>query len=109
MVVAGAPAKADVTVQGNTVKDNVTAHTGDIIEIRLPFGQKWVGPTASIGVLQLQDPSGYAVKSNHVCVWRFQAKGSGSTPLTFTGRAICVAGKMCPLYVESVSFSVDVK
>jgi hypothetical protein len=107
--VTGTPAKANVTVQGNTVKDTVAAHSGDIIEVDMPFGQKWNGPTASLGVLQLQDPAGYAVQSNHACVWRFQAKATGSTLLVFTGRAICGPGKMCPLYVQSVSFTVDVK
>jgi hypothetical protein len=107
--VTGTPAKANVTVQGNTVKDTVTAHSGDIIEVDMPFGQKWNGPTASLGVLQLQDPAGYAVQSDHACVWRFQAKATGSTLLVFTGRAICTPGKMCPLYVQSVSFTVDVK
>jgi hypothetical protein len=107
--VTGTPTKANVTVQGNTVKDTVAAHSGDIIEVDLPFGQKWNGPTASLGVLQLQDPAGYAVQSSHFCVWRFQAKATGSTLLVFTGRAICTPGNMCPLYIQSVSFTVDVK
>ncbi len=108
-VVTGTPAKANVTVQANLVKDSVTAHTGDLIEVRLPFGQKWNGPTSSLGVLQIQDPIGYPLTSDHVCIWRFQAKASGSTTLDFTGRAICAPGKMCPLYVENISFTVDVK
>jgi hypothetical protein len=108
MVVSGIQ-KANVTVQAMTIKGNVAANTGDIIEVHLPFGQKWNGPTTSLGVLQLQDPAGYALKADRTCIWRFQAKASGSTALNFTGRAICSPGKMCPLYVESVSFTVDVK
>jgi hypothetical protein len=108
-VVTDTPAKANVTVSESMINTDVIAHTGDIIEVRLPFGQNWSGPTSSQGVLLVQDPSGYAIQSDHVCVWRFQAKASGSTPLNFTGRAICTQGKMCPLYIESMSFSIDVR
>ncbi|HTK11747.1 MAG TPA: hypothetical protein VL485_31535 [Ktedonobacteraceae bacterium] len=109
VVMTNIPTKANVTIQESMAKDNIVAHMGDIVEVRLPFGQKWSGPTASQGVLQIQDPAGYALQSDHVCIWRFQAKGSGLTPLNFTGRAICTPGKMCPLYVQSISFNVNVQ
>ena len=35
-----------------------SAHQGDLIEIQLPFGQAWSGPTSSKGVLELQSPYG---------------------------------------------------
>lgn len=109
VIMTNAPAKANVTIQESMTNSDIVAHTGDIIEVRLPFGQNWSGPTASQGVLQIQNPVGYALQPDRMCIWRFQAKASGLTPLNFTGRAICTPGKMCPLYIESVSFSVDVR
>lgn len=92
--------------QGYTV---IIAHTGDVIEIRLPFGLAWSGPTASQGSLLLQPPSGYALKDKHVCVWRFVARSTGTTKLIFTARAICKPHQLCPLFVLEVTFTIDVR
>ncbi|HXL36627.1 MAG TPA: hypothetical protein VN954_05435 [Ktedonobacteraceae bacterium] len=86
----------------------VVAHHGDVIEIQLPFGQVWNGPTTSQGVLQLQTPYGYASQTTNSCIWRFTAQGAGSTQLNFYGKAICKKGQMCPQYVVSVPFSIHV-
>ncbi len=82
---------------------------GDLIEVQLPFGQKWSGPTTSQGVLELQSPFGYAEPTLKMCIWQFVAKGSGTVHLNFTGRAICLPGQLCPQYVMSVPFVVVVK
>src|SRR5260370_21573315 len=60
VVVNTAPSSPNVTVkpqQGGTV---INAHQGDVMEIQMPFGIAWKGPTTSQGVLHLQPPSGYA-------------------------------------------------
>lgn len=100
---------ANVLIKPSQANSTITVHTGDIIEVRLPFGHKWSGPTASQGQLELQTPSGYASTANSVCVWRFVAKGTGTTQLNFTSQALCKPGELCPQYIMSVPFMIDVK
>lgn len=109
MVVASAQSNPNVIVNQTNANTAVAAHDGDIIEFRLPFGQKWHGPNSSMGTLELQSPPGYASKNTHACVWRFVAKGSGSTQLNFTAQAICGKGKMCAMYVLNLNYTVNVK
>lgn len=109
MVVASSASKANVTLLPADANTTVTAHTGDVIEIRLPFGHRWNGPATSQGILQLQAPAGYASKTNNVCVWRFVAQGIGNVNLNFTGQAICKKGQLCPMFIMDVPFKIDVK
>jgi hypothetical protein len=109
LVIKNAPSKANVTVQSTNVNDTIVAHNGDIIEVELPFGHKWTGPTDTQGVLQLQQPAGYAWKSGNICVWRFVATGTGTEKLGFSGQALCKNGQMCPMYIMAMSFTIDVK
>jgi hypothetical protein len=109
MVVGTEPAKANVLIRPSDTNTTIPAHTGDVIEVRLPFGQKWAGPNASQGILELQSPAGYAWKADKVCIWRFVAKGTGSAQLSFTGRALCKPGQMCPMYIMEVPFKINVQ
>lgn len=86
-----------------------SAHQGDLIEIQLPFGQAWSGPTSSKGVLELQSPYGYAAPTLKMCTWQFVAKGLGTAQLEFSGRAICLKGQLCPQYIISVPFIIEVR
>jgi len=99
---------ANIVLKMPNSNTTVVAHHGDVIEIQLPFGQVWNGPTTSQGVLQLQTPYGYASQTTNSCIWRFTAQGAGSTQLNFYGKAICKKGQMCPQYVVSVPFSIHV-
>ena len=108
-VVSSAPTKANVTVQMSNLNVPITAHVGDVIEVRLPFGHKWGGPIASQDGLDLQQPAGYAWKTDNVCIWRFVAKGTGTSQLLFHSQALCKPGEMCPLYITSIPFTVTVK
>ena len=101
--------KPNVTIVLKNSNSTITAHNGDLIEVRLPFGEQWSGPTTSEGGLQLQQPAGYAVNSDKVCIWRFVAQGSGTTQLTFSAKAICQKGQLCPQYILNVPFIIDVK
>jgi hypothetical protein len=109
MVVGAAPPKANVMLRYSDANTTITAHNGDVIEVRLPFGHKWSGPLVSQGILQIQPPEGYAWKTNNVCVWRFVAQGTGNVSLNFTGQPLCKRGQMCPLYIMMVPFKIDVK
>ncbi len=102
-------AKPNVIINMKNSNSIISAHNGDLIEVRLPFNEKWTGPTTSQGVLELQEPAGYVLSSDKVCIWHFVAKGTGTTTLTFSGRAICKAGQMCPMYIMNVPFTIDVK
>jgi hypothetical protein len=107
-VITTTSAPANVVLKTSNSNTPVTAHQGDVIEIQLPFGQLWNGPTTSQGVLQLQTPYGYASQTASSCIWRFTAQGAGTTQLNFYGRAICKKGQMCPQYVISVPFNIHV-
>lgn len=103
------PANPNVTIQLSNSNATIIAHNGDLIEVRLPFGQQWSIPTTSGNVLQLQTPAGYAVSADKVCIWHFIAKSTGTATLSFSAKAICKAGQMCPLYIMRVPFTIDVK
>ncbi len=109
-VIANPPqTPANVIVQFSSGDHVVTAHNGDVIEFLLPFGQSWSGPTTSQGVLQLQTPYGYVATAAKACAWRFVAVNSGTTQLSFSGRAICVKGAMCPMYILLLHYTINVK
>jgi hypothetical protein len=108
-VVSTAPAAPNVTVKPNDSATNVNAHVGNVVEVDLPFGVVWTGPTTSQGVLQLQTPAGYAWKASKMCVWRFVAQGTGTSQVTFYGRAMCKKGQLCPQYITRVPFTFSVK
>jgi predicted small secreted protein len=86
----------------------VSAHKGDLIEIRLPFGQQWASPSMVHSILQLQTPSGYVSTANKACIWRFVATDSGTEQLNFFARAICLKGAVCPMYVMRIPVTIDV-
>lgn len=108
-VVSTAPAPATLVLKLNDSKSTVNAHMGDVIEVQLPFGQAWSGPTASQGILQLQPPAGYAWKAANACVWRFTVQGTGTAHVNFYGKAICKKGELCPQYIRILPFTVSVK
>ena len=98
-VVTPALPAANVTVNLTKANTTVTAHVGDVIEIQLPFGLRWTGPTIAGGGLQLQPPTGYASIAMGMCIWRFRARSAGTSQLTFFARALCQQGQLCPQYV----------
>jgi hypothetical protein len=101
--------QANVVLKPSNSKTAVNAQQGDVIEVQLPFGQLWSGPTTSQGVLQLQTPFGYASQTANSCIWRFTAQGAGTSQLSFYGRAMCKKGQLCPQYVVLVPFTIHVK
>jgi hypothetical protein len=95
VVVNTALAAPDVTIGPQRGSGTIDVRKGDLIEIQMPFGLLWQGPTTSQGVLQLQTPFGYAWKPSNACIWRFVASGSGLASLTFSGRPICRKTALC--------------
>ncbi len=108
-VVTPAPPTANVTVKMTDANTTVTAHVGDVIEIQLPFGLRWTGPTTLGGALQLQTPAGYASTAIGMCIWRFSASSAGTTHLTFFARAICQKDQYCPQFILAIPFTIVVK
>jgi len=109
VVMSNLPPSPNEVIQASQVNSTVTTSVGSTIEVHLPFGHKWQGPVNTTSVLQLQQPAGYALKSQNVCVWRFVAKESGTTKISFTSQAICKAGELCPMYIAVFSFNINVK
>ncbi len=107
-VVTAVPPAAQVIVKRADAHAPIKAHVGDVIEIQLPFGQKWIGPLASVGGLQLHKPAGYAWPATKMCIWRFTAQRAGITQLTFSARAICKQRQPCPRFVMIVTFTIVV-
>jgi hypothetical protein len=107
-VVGTTSTQANVVLKPSNSNTAVNAHQGDVIEVQLPFGQLWNGPTTSQGVLQLETPAGYASQTANSCIWRFAAQGTGTAQLNFYGRAICKKGALCPQYVMSLPFTINV-
>src|SRR5215469_14566995 len=95
VVVSSAPKAADVTVQPHQGATPITTHQGEVIEVQMPFGLVWEGPTTSQRPLQLQSPYGYAWKPDSACIWRFLAQGTGTVELLFSGMAICPKDLHC--------------
>jgi hypothetical protein len=108
VVVRSAPPAADVTIQPNQGATPIAAHQGEMIEIQVPFGLTWQGPTTSQGPLQLQSPYGYAWKPDSACIWRFLAQGTGTVELLFSGTAICQKDLHCVPSVREASFTIKV-
>ncbi len=108
-VMTTAPSPAKIVLKQSDSNATITAHVGDVVEIDLPFGQTWTGPTASQGELQLQGPAGYAVTASKMCVWRFTAQSTGTTQVEFYGKAMCQKGQMCPLYIMRIPFTIVIK
>ncbi|HLZ64093.1 MAG TPA: hypothetical protein VKR06_44760 [Ktedonosporobacter sp.] len=108
VVVNGEPA-AKIILQPKNAASPITAHVGDLIEIQLPFGEKWSGPLNSQGNLALISPFGYARAANHACIWRFSAKGTGTTQLSFYAQMLCKPGYMCAQYVLITTFTINVQ
>ncbi len=108
-VVTTAPTPANVVLKPSNTNSTVTTSVGSVVEIDLPFGQSWSGPMTSQGQLQLQPPAGFALTTTKVCVWRFTALGAGTMQLEFFGKAICLKGQACPLYIMRLPFTIVVK
>src|SRR5438270_8493752 len=47
-------AKPNVIINMKNSNSTISVHNGDLVEVRLPFNEKWAGPTTSQGVLELQ-------------------------------------------------------
>jgi hypothetical protein len=108
VLVRPAPATPDVRVVPEQGKTVITAHTGDVVEIQLPFGVAWHGPTTAQGVLELLQPSGYVWKPSNACIWRFVAMGTGIVALDFSGSAICTKVSLCVPSEIDVTFTIQV-
>jgi hypothetical protein len=98
-----------VIIRDRDINSTVTAHVGDTIEVRLPFGTKWTGPAQIPANLQEQPPTGYAFPSDNVCVWRFAAQSAGTATLDFHSQPICTKGEMCPMFITDNPVTIDVK
>jgi hypothetical protein len=109
-VVTTPPTAANVVLTNSNSGTTVNAKKGEIIEIDLPFGRTWQGPTSvSPNILSPQGPAGYAYPTAKACVWRFQVMGTGTVHLSFEGRPICKKGQACPMYVMAVPFTITIK
>jgi len=107
--VTNTPKQANVTIRESDINSTVVAHVGDTIEVRLPFGQKWTGPSVVPNNLQAQLPTGYASTTDNVCIWRFVAQSAGKVQLDFSSQALCLKGAMCPMYIALEPFTIDVQ
>src|ERR1700738_231126 len=97
------PPAANVVLNSSNNNNTASANKGDTIEVDLSFGHHWAeAPATAVSqtqnLLTEQSPSGYALSSSHMCVWRFVATGTGTAQLNFVGQPICTKGEACPQY-----------
>jgi len=94
-VVVNTPqAPAHVIVLTGQSNKTATVYQGELIEVRLPFGQEWAeGPNPLLPpgreILDFQAPFGYADQTDHACVWRFIAHALGTETLNLFSSALC--------------------
>ncbi len=100
---------ADVVADVTHRQDPVEAQVGNVIELRLAFGQRWSGPQNAPAGLELQTPGGYADQADKACVWRFVARQAGTFNLDFEARALCKQGEMCAMYIIDNPVTIAVK
>ncbi|MBX5450073.1 hypothetical protein [Thermogemmatispora sp.] len=93
------------TQDGQTIK----VSRGTLVVFELPFGQRWETPAGSQGVLELQQPAGYASQQAHACIWRYVAQGSGQSEVVFMARPLCQPHLPCPQYIMRFSFTIAVQ
>jgi hypothetical protein len=103
------PSPANVVLKPANNSTTISAQVGDVVEVDLPYGQAWSGPSVSQGSLSLQQPAGFALTPSKVCVWRFTAQSAGTAQLEFYGKAICETGHACPQYIVRLPFTISVK
>jgi hypothetical protein len=108
VLVSSAPPTPTVTLVPEQDSTVFTAHEGDVVEIQMPFGVAWNGPTTSQGALQLQQPAGYVWQSSKACIWRFVAIHTGTAMLDFSGSAICKKVSLCVPSVDEAIFTLHV-
>jgi hypothetical protein len=109
-VISTQPTTANIVLKSSDANKTTTVKKGDTIEVDLPFGHNWSGPTNNTqGPLSMQNPSGYAATASQVCIWRFVASNTGTTEILFTGRPICEKNKLCPAFIMAVSFPIAVQ
>jgi hypothetical protein len=108
-VVSTPPQQANVIIQRTDVNTTITAHVGDVIEIRLSFGEKWSGPESIPSNLQQQQPAGYTSTSDNACIWRFVALSAGAARLDFYMQALCPNGMLCPMFIADLPFTIDIQ
>lgn len=87
----------------------VTIHTGQTLEVSLPFGHVWqIQADQGQSVLALDTPAGYGDGGASRCIWHFTAHQAGHVVLAFTMKALCPAHTACPLYTAILRASVTV-
>jgi len=96
--------------QADASKASVMTTVGTNIEIKLPATNRWQLDTVDMNqTVTLSSPAGYFNKAQNVCVWRVTATAAGTSTLTFTGTAVCVAGTPCPSYALLTKFVIIVQ
>lgn len=87
----------------------VTAHVGQTIEIRLRASVAWsLVLTGAHGVLSAHSTLGWYDVARQVCVWRFVATHTGAVQLSFTGGLVCPQNAECPALAAFQVFDVAV-
>lgn len=100
---AGTPA---LVLTPQSANHSGSAHAGALVQVRLPDASHWdYLSTASLAPLA---PAGVHDATVGVCVWNFRPASAGTVKLSFARSAICHPATPCPMYMQQVSFALDV-
>lgn len=100
---AGVPA---LVLTPQTANHSGSAHVGALVQVRLPDASHW--DYLSTARLAPLTPAGVHDATVGVCVWNFRPASAGTVKLSFARSAICHPGTPCPMYMQQVSFALDV-
>lgn len=100
---AGTPA---LVLTPQAANHSANAHVGTLVQVQLPDTSHWdYLSTASLAPLT---PAGVHDATVGVCVWNFRPASVGTVKLSFARSAICHPSTPCPMYMQQVSFALDV-
>lgn len=100
---AGVPA---LVLTPQTANHTGSARVGALVQVRLPDVSHW--DYRGTGGLTPLAPAGVHDASVGVCVWNFRPASAGTVRLSFARSAICHPSTPCPMYMQQVSFALNV-
>lgn len=100
---AGTPA---LVLTEKSANHSGSAAVGTLVQVRLSDAWHWDYLSTSAFAPLL--PAGVHDASLAVCAWNFRPQKAGSVTLHFARSAICHPGVPCPMYIQQVSFTLQV-
>jgi hypothetical protein len=105
------PSAPNVVLGTASVARAASVTVGQTVEVALPWGARWMLLAgAGAPALQLQQPAGYGDASTRQCIWRFVARQTGASSISFSQQPLCTSPHTpCPQYIRMLALQVNVR